>query len=48
MVSSLPELYSATQSLPKNAQGIFILKDSLIVSGISTLAKAALRIIIFH
>lgn len=41
MVSSLPELYTATQSLPSNAQGIFILKDSLIVSGISTLAKTA-------
>lgn len=41
MVSSLPELYSTTQALPDGTQGIFILKDSLIVSGISTLAKAA-------
>jgi putative ABC transport system substrate-binding protein len=41
MVSSLPELYTATQSLPKEAQAIFILKDSLIVSGISTLAQVA-------
>jgi len=41
MVSSLPELYSATEALPTNSQGIFILKDSLIVSGIGTLEKAA-------
>ena len=41
MVSSLPELTTATQALPSDTQGIFVLKDSLIVSGISTLAKAA-------
>lgn len=41
MVSSLPELTSAVASLPANTQGIFILKDNLIVSGIPTLAKAA-------
>jgi putative ABC transport system substrate-binding protein len=41
MVSSLPELYSAAQALPADTQGIFVLKDSLIVSGISTLAKVA-------
>lgn len=41
MVSTLPELYSTAQSLPSNIQGIFILKDHLIVSGIGTLAKIA-------
>jgi putative ABC transport system substrate-binding protein len=41
MVSSLPELSTVIQALPNHSQGIFILKDSLIVSGISTLAKAA-------
>lgn len=41
MVSSLPELYNTAQALPQNSQGIFVLKDSLIVSGISTLAKMA-------
>lgn len=41
MASSLPELTSITQSIPSQTQAIFILKDSLIVSGISTLANAA-------
>lgn len=41
MVATLPDLVSATQSLPDNTQGIFILKDNLIVSGIATVAKAA-------
>jgi len=41
MVSSLPELQSATQAIPADTQGIFILKDHLIVSGIATLAKVA-------
>jgi putative ABC transport system substrate-binding protein len=41
MVSSLPELFAAAQALPPETQGIFVLKDSLIVSGISTLAKTA-------
>jgi putative ABC transport system substrate-binding protein len=41
MVSSLPELYSASLALPSQTDAIFILKDSLIVSGIGTLAKAA-------
>ena len=41
MVSSLPELTTAVASLPADTQGIFILKDNLIVSGIPTLAKAA-------
>jgi putative ABC transport system substrate-binding protein len=41
MISSLPELTSAAQSLSPDTQGIFILKDSLIVSGIATLQKIA-------
>jgi putative ABC transport system substrate-binding protein len=41
MVSSLPELYSTAKALPSNTQGIVILKDHLIVSGISTLAHVA-------
>lgn len=41
MVSSLPELTTAMASLSSQTQGIFILKDSLIVSGIPTLSKAA-------
>lgn len=43
MVASLPELYSVSQSLSDKTQGIFILKDNLIVSGISTLAKTAAK-----
>jgi len=43
MASSLPELYGITQSLPKNTEGIFVLKDSLIVSGIATLSKEAAK-----
>jgi putative tryptophan/tyrosine transport system substrate-binding protein len=41
MVSSLPELYAAIQAMPAESQAILILKDNLIVSGISTLAKVA-------
>jgi putative ABC transport system substrate-binding protein len=41
MVSSLPELTTAVAALPSKTQGLFILKDSLIVSGISTLSHAA-------
>lgn len=41
MASSLPELTSVAQSLPANTQAIFVLKDSLIVSGIGTLANIA-------
>jgi putative tryptophan/tyrosine transport system substrate-binding protein len=41
MVTTLPELYTAAQSLPSQTEGIFILKDVMIVSGISTLAKVA-------
>jgi putative ABC transport system substrate-binding protein len=41
MVSSLPELYATASAIPRESQGIFILKDSMIVSGITTLAKIA-------
>lgn len=41
MVATLPDLVSAAQALPDNTQGIFVLKDNLIVSGIATLAKVA-------
>lgn len=41
MAATLPDLTSAAQSLSSQTQAIFVLKDSLIVSGISTLAKVA-------
>jgi len=41
MVANLPELYGVSQSLPVDTQGIFVLKDSLIVSGVATLQKMA-------
>lgn len=41
MVSTLPELYSVGNAIPKQAQAILVLKDHMIVSGISTLAKIA-------
>lgn len=41
MVASLPELYSIARALSPQTQAIFVLKDSLIVSGIGTLSKAA-------
>lgn len=41
MVPTLNDLYSTANAIPANAQGILILKDSLIVSGISTLQAAA-------
>lgn len=41
MVATLPELVSATQALPEETQGIFILKDNLMASGIATLVKTA-------
>ncbi len=40
MVSTLPDLYSVAHTLPAT-EGIFVLKDHLIVSGIATLAKIA-------
>lgn len=41
MVATLPELYTSAQAIPPQTQGIFILKDNLIASGISTLEKIA-------
>lgn len=41
MVHNLPDLYSASQSIPSNTQAIIILKDSLIASGINTLINLA-------
>lgn len=43
MVSTLPELYSTVQALPSSTQGLFVLKDSAIVSGISTLVQVATK-----
>ncbi|RDI44610.1 ABC transporter substrate-binding protein [Aquicella lusitana] len=41
MVPTLNELYSVANALPQNTQGILVLKDILIASGISTLEIAA-------
>jgi putative ABC transport system substrate-binding protein len=41
MIATLPDLVSASQALPNSTQGIFILKDNLIASGIATLIKTA-------
>lgn len=41
MVQNLSDLYSAGQAIPENTQAIFILKDSLIASGINTLIQVA-------
>lgn len=41
MVPTLNELYSIAKAIPAETQGIFVLKDSLIVSGISTLENVA-------
>lgn len=41
MVAALPELVSASRAIPSETQGIFVLKDNLIVSGMPTLAKMA-------
>ncbi len=41
MISTLNELYSVANALPDNTQGILILKDIMIASGISTLKMTA-------
>lgn len=41
MISSLAELYTVGQSISAKTQGIFVLKDSLVVSGVATLQKLA-------
>lgn len=43
MVSTLPDLYHISQSLPADAEGIIVLKDHLIVSGISVLTNFATK-----
>lgn len=41
MITALPDLYSVSQSLSPQTEGIIVLKDVLVVSGIATLSKAA-------
>jgi putative ABC transport system substrate-binding protein len=41
MVNTLPDLTAATAAIPRDIQAVFVLKDSLIVSGIGTLVKFA-------
>lgn len=41
MVPTLNELYSIAKAIPANSQGIFVLKDHTIASGIATLAMVA-------
>ncbi|HSW68795.1 MAG TPA: ABC transporter substrate binding protein [Gammaproteobacteria bacterium] len=41
MVTTLPELISTASNISDDTQGIFILKDHLLVSGVSILAKIA-------
>lgn len=39
MISNLSELYTAASQVSKQTEGVLILKDSLVVSGIATLVK---------
>lgn len=41
MVATLPELVNAAAAIPNETQGIFILKDNLMASGIATLINLA-------
>lgn len=41
MILNLSDLYSVSQRVDNDSQGIFILKDNLVASGINTLIKAA-------
>jgi putative ABC transport system substrate-binding protein len=41
MVNSQPEIFSAVKTLPTSIQGIFILKDHMIVSGVNILIQEA-------
>ena len=41
MITSLPEIVSTLHSLPESIDGVFILKDSLVVIGIATIAQYA-------
>ncbi len=41
MILNLSDLYSISQRVDRDSQGIFILKDNLVASGINTLIKVA-------
>ncbi len=41
MIANLSDLYSVSQRVDRDSQGIFILKDNLVASGINTLIKVA-------
>lgn len=41
MVQQLPDMYTISQRIDSDSQAVFVLKDSLIVSGIRTLEKEA-------
>ena len=41
MITTLPDLYSVAQSLSPTTEGIIVLKDVLVASGIATLANVA-------
>ncbi|MCD6055457.1 MAG: hypothetical protein K0R12_419 [Gammaproteobacteria bacterium] len=41
MITTLPDLYSTASALPSTTEGIIVLKDLLVASGISTLVKEA-------
>jgi len=43
MVQNLTDLYSVGQAMPSDSEAIFILKDSLIASGIETLIKITVK-----
>ncbi|HBY55502.1 MAG TPA: hypothetical protein DEG23_01620 [Coxiellaceae bacterium] len=39
MIQNLSDLYSASQAIPQDTEAVFILKDSLVASGINTLVQ---------
>jgi putative tryptophan/tyrosine transport system substrate-binding protein len=41
MINALPDLYAVSKRVDKDSQGIFILKDNLVASGINTLVYTA-------
>jgi len=43
MIQNLPDLYSVGEAIPNDSEAIFILKDSVIASGIETLIKIAAK-----
>ena len=44
MVANLSDLYGVANALPQGSQGILVLRDNMIVSGISTLAMSAAKL----